>query len=221
MAKINKRALDKELDEQIAADPNASIVEMGRQGILNAIVQQNDVDGYTREIVRLWNEAKEKFLAIGNYLVLAKRMLPHGDYEEMVRSRLPFDPSVARKIRAVAEAVQNGVLSRERLPNSYATAYELTLLTEDEFRLAEARNLVRPDVYRREIQALRAEVRMPVDPQQRLALQREYQRIQRDMKRLRARADEIMAKLGGTVGELSTKDGQSEQVSPGPMLAER
>ena len=62
------------------------------EGIVNAIVPQADVEGYVREINRLWSEARDKFLAIGEYLVQAKETLPHGEYEKMIESRLPFKP---------------------------------------------------------------------------------------------------------------------------------
>jgi hypothetical protein len=196
MVKVSKRALDKGAHARIAADPIASVATPGRQSILNTVVPQNGVDGYVREIVRLWDDAKEKFLAIGDYLLLAKRQLQHGEYESMIRTRLPFDLSTARKMRAVAEAVHNGALPRDRLPNSHVTAYELTLLTGDELRVAESRNLIRPNVYRREIQALRAELRAPIGEEKRIALEREYRSLKRDIDRLLARAEEVKAELG-------------------------
>jgi hypothetical protein len=108
-----------------------------------------------REISRLWSEARDKFLAIGEYLSLAKRQLAHGEYEAMIRSQLPFGKSAAHRMRTVAEAVGKGKLARDNLPLSYATAYELTLLSDQQLRLAEDGGLVRPDVHRSEIVAFR------------------------------------------------------------------
>jgi len=193
--KLNRRALDRGREARTAAEPLRSMVEVGRQGILNAVVTQDSPEAYAREISRLWSEARDKFMAIGEYLLMAKRSLAHGEYEDMIRSRLPFGPSAARKMRAVAEAVQDGKVSVDRLPNSYATAYELTLLSQDEFRAAEGRGLVRPDVFLRDIQALRAEMRAPVGSQRQLALQKEHEKIKRDIERLNARAREIALEL--------------------------
>lgn len=204
MARLNRKALDRDREARMAVEPLRSIVEVGRQGLLNAVVAQDGPEAYAREISRLWGEARDKFIAIGEYLSVAKRSLAHGDYEEMIRSLLPFGPSAARKMRAVAAAVQEGKLSVESLPNSYATAYELTLLSEDEFRAAEGRGLVRPDVFLREIQALRAEMRAPVGSQRQLALRRERERIIRDIERLHARAREIALELGNDDAEGTT-----------------
>jgi hypothetical protein len=192
----SRRALDKMRDEELDRAPAATPKALPRaEGILNAIVPQNDMDGYVREIRRLWLEARSKFMAIGEYLMQAKRTLPHGEYEAMIRARLPFNTSAAHKMRAVAEAVHDGRVPREKLPNSYATAYELTLLDDEELRIAEARSLVRPDVFLREIQALRAELRAPVGPQRRAALARERERIHREIERLRGRLGEIDKQL--------------------------
>ena len=43
-------------------------------------------------------------------------------------------------------------------PGSYGTAYQITLLTEPQLRVARERGLIRPDVTRREIMQLRREV---------------------------------------------------------------
>ena len=192
----SRRALDKLRDEELDQVPSGAPKALARaEGILNAVVPQNDVDGYVREIGRLWLEAKSKFMAIGEYLMQAKQVLPHGEYEVMIRTRLPFNTSAAHKMRAVAEAVQGGRILKDLLPNSYATAYELTLLSDQELRIAEARSLVRPDVFLREIQALRAELRAPVGAQKRAALLRERERIHRAVEGMRARLTEIDAEL--------------------------
>lgn len=191
----NRRALDKIRHEELDREPAPSFTHTRAEGILNAVVPQNGVDGYVREISRLWLEAKSKFMAIGEYLMQAKRTLPHGEYEAMIRSRLPFNTSAAHKMRAVAEAVHDGRILAEKLPNSYATAYELTLLDDEELRIAEARSLVRPDVFLREIQALRAELRGPVGPQRRAALVRERERLIREIERVRDRLSTIDAQL--------------------------
>lgn len=211
MAAINRRALDKlraqELEQSPAVTPRAGT---RAEGIMNAVVPQNDVAGYTREISRLWGEARDKFLAIGEYLIHAKRTLPHGEYELMIRTRLPFNPSAAHKMRAVAEAVHEGRIPRTQLPHSYATAYELTLLSEQEFQVAMSRGLVRPDVYLREVQALRVELRAPIGPQRRAALVRERERLTREYERIRTRMEEIDRELNGVWDDGVIIDGTVE-----------
>lgn len=226
MAALSRRALDKlrtqELEQSPAVTPQA---RARAEGIVNAVVPQSDIEGYTREITRLWGEARDKFLAIGEYLMHAKRTLAHGEYELMIRSRLPFNTSAAHKMRAVAEAVHDGRVLRGQLPHSYATAYELTLLSEHEFQVAVSRGLVRPDVYLREIQSLRAELRAPIGPQKRAALTRERERLAREYDRIRARMDEIERELraegvDGVIIEGMVEPEETEE-SVSPAVIER
>jgi hypothetical protein len=203
MAVLTRRALDKlrtqELEQLTSAI--APQIRARAEGIMNAVVPQNDIEGYTREITRLWMEARDKFMSIGEYLMHAKRTLAHGEYELMIRSRLPFNTSAAHKMRTVAEAVHEGRIPRAKMPHSYATAYELTLLNENEFQVAISRGLVRPDVYLREIQALRAELRAPFGLQKRAALIRERERLAREHERIRVRIDEIDRELQASGGD--------------------
>ena len=146
------------------------------QGLENAVVPQNDADGYAREIGKLWDETQQKFIAIGRYLVSAKQTLPHGEYERMVETMLPFGSSAARKLRTVAEAVDTARLPIVSLPRRYVNAYELAVLPEQELRQAEKRQLVRPDVTRREIEAFKREIRQP-NHSRHVELLRERQRL--------------------------------------------
>ena len=206
---LNRRALEhhREAEESAAATARMQVPTLPTrhrmEGIVNAVVPQADVEGYVREIKRLWHEARDKFLAIGEYLVQAKETLPHGEYEKMIETRLPFKPAAALRIRTVAEAVRRERLRREEVPCSYNTAYELTLLAPDELEKAKARNLVRPDVYLREIKAFRAEMREPFGPDRRAALRQERTRILRELDHLRTRLAEIDEEIGGDAGERS------------------
>jgi len=126
---LNRRALERhrEAEESAAATARMQVPTLPTrhrmEGIVNAVVPQADVEGYVREIKRLWHEARDKFLAIGEYLVQAKETLPHGEYEKMIETRLPFKPAAALRIRTVAEAVRRERLRREEVPCSYNTAY--------------------------------------------------------------------------------------------------
>jgi hypothetical protein len=203
--RLNRRALEKQAEEREAEPAPVRPGGLSRaEALLNAVVPQNDAAGYVREISRLWSEAKEKFLAIGEYLSLAKRQLAHGEYEAMIRSQLPFSKSAAHRMRAVAEAVKDGRLPRDSLPHSYATAYELTLLSDQQLRIAEDRGLVRPDVYRSEIVAFRRELETaPLAGSREGELLREWralgaeiQRLQQQLRRALGRRLEIEREIG-------------------------
>src|SRR4051812_28069269 len=60
-------------------------------------------DEYVREIYRLWREAQQSFLAIGRYLIQAKRKLAHGEFQRLVEASLPFGRQTAYELRMIAE----------------------------------------------------------------------------------------------------------------------
>ena len=207
--RFNRRMLDRQAEERepmLARPSGLSRAE----ALLNAVVPQNDAAGYVREISRLWGEVRDKFLAIGEYLSLAKQQLAHGEYEAMIHSQLPFGKSAAHRMRTVAEAVRNGRLARNSLPQSYATAYELTLLTDRQLRLAEEQGLIRPDVVRSEIVAFRRRFDRPSPGDSRRdELLREWhklggqiERLQQELQHATARRLEIEQEIGPDLDQL-------------------
>jgi len=135
-------------------------VETERYQVLsNSIRDLTSEVEVVEEIGKLWKEAQEKFLAIGRYLVRAKERF-HRTFEATILPQLPFGKGVAYQLRAVAMAVDEGLLLEEELPNSYATAYQLVTLPADHMQLARKENLVRRDVLRREVEAFKARLRL-------------------------------------------------------------
>lgn len=190
--RLNRRTLEKQAEKREAGLARPGGLSRA-EGLLNAVVPQNDAAGYVREISRLWSEAKDKFLAIGEYLSLAKEQLAHGEYEAMIRSQLPFGKSAAHRMRTVAEAVRNGRLARDSLPQSYATAYELTLLNDRQLRLAESRGLIRLDVHRAELVAFRRAFDKPTTTEGRQSeLLREWRKLGAEIERLQEKLRRAM-----------------------------
>jgi hypothetical protein len=190
--RLNRRTLEKQAEKREAGLARPGGLSRA-EGLLNAVVPQNDAAGYVREISRLWSEAKDKFLAIGEYLSLAKEQLAHGEYEAMIDSQLPFGKSAAHRMRTVAEAVRNGRLARDSLPQSYATAYELTLLNDRQLRLAESRGLIRPDVHRAELVAFRRAFDKPTTTEGRQSeLLREWRKLGAEIERLQEKLQRTM-----------------------------
>ena len=91
--------------------------------------------------------------------MLAKRNLPHGDFEDMVRVRLPFSTTVAYQLRVVAEAIEQRIVSKDELPPSYSIIYKVVKLSDTERAVARQRNIIRPTVKRRELDSFIAELR--------------------------------------------------------------
>jgi hypothetical protein len=109
------------------------------------------VDEYAREISRLWREAQQSFLAIGRYLVQAKRKLAHGEFQKLVEASLPFGRQTAYELRMIAEAVDDGRIPEPKLPQAASVAYQLATLKTDDLAAAEQDGLLRPDLRRPEI----------------------------------------------------------------------
>lgn len=120
-----------------------------------AAPDSNRREDYAAAISALWNRARDSFIAIGKALEEAKARLPHGEFERMIETDLPFDKRTAHQIRVAALAVTSGRLPAARLPSSYSTIYHLATLPADAIQLAERQGLIRPDLRRSEVIAFK------------------------------------------------------------------
>jgi hypothetical protein len=176
-------------------------VETERYQVLsNSIRDLTSEVEVVEEIGKLWKEAQEKFLAIGRYLVRAKERF-HRTFEATILPQLPFGKGVAYQLRAVAMAVDEGLLLEEELPNSYATAYQLVTLPADHMQLARKENLVRRDVLRREVEAFKARLRLGSDSDKEARLLQEWRHLRSEMTRMGNRLAEIEGEIGPKLRE--------------------
>ncbi len=114
-----------------------------------------------------WQRAGKAFLRIGRLLLEAERKLSKAEYDSLIEGSgrlLPFGRTVAVQLRRVAQAVDSRRLPEDRCPSAYSVAYSLVTLPDEHLRLADERNLIRPDVRREEIKAFRAELNRQSDP---------------------------------------------------------
>ena len=83
---------------------------------------------HAARINEAWQQGIDAVVETGMRLEDAKGTLPHGEYEEMVRTDLNFSPQTALKLRAIAS---NRVLSNPAhvrdLPPSWGTLSELAV----------------------------------------------------------------------------------------------
>lgn len=169
-------------------------------------------EAYAQELTRLWREAQDRFVAIGEYLMHAKETLPHGEYEKMVASDLPFGRAVAHTLRTVALAVQEGRLGKVELPRSYTTAYFLATLEPHNLALARERGLVRQDVPRSTIEAFRRELKSPGSNRpDHSSLIRERARLRTQLEAIRARLQELDDMIGADADHVI--EGSAEESS--------
>lgn len=159
--------------------------------ISDAIVPCHTRQEFAQEIRYHWNRSRKEFLSIGRYLNRAKEILPHGDFEAMIESDMPFSVETAFRFRAVAEAVDTGRLSLDVLPGAESVAYQIVTMTPDELERAKAQGLIRPDVTRRQLIDFKRSLRPPKDvtPNDR------RRQLLADYARLRVRMAEIRDEL--------------------------
>jgi len=180
-----------------------------RHRVLSNHVKECDgVEEYAAEIGKLWSEAQAKFLAIGRYLVKAKSRLAHGEFEAMVATRLPFGKNVAYQLRIVALAVDQDRLMERDLPKSYSNAFRLAKLEDPVLYQARERNLVRPDVTRREIE----EFLQAVGSEDARA-RPDRGRVFKEIERLRQRVSALTGELEDARAKLAELEGLAVSVS--------
>jgi len=113
------------------------------------------------EIQKEWGDVRDSFLAIGRALLSLEYSLTRTEWQRLRQGSeklFPFSDATATQLRQIARAVDSGRLPREECPGSYGTAYQITLLSDNQLQVARDRGLIRPDVTRREIMTLRREL---------------------------------------------------------------
>ncbi|WP_162630213.1 DUF3102 domain-containing protein [Azospirillum ramasamyi] len=215
-----QRAVKADLVQEVT-DPDGRFDDVRR-----SVSKLSSRDKYVETIGRLWKEATNRFIDIGKYLVYAKDSLPHGEYESMIESELPFSKSVAHALKTVAEAVLQEKVPEKKLPPDYSTAYMLVSLKDDGWELAKERGLVRSTLKRAEILDFRRELRegrkRPVSEKAaRRRLAKERERVLADIEALRRRLEEIDAEMNtidGTASEVGgSRSGRIIDITPEPV----
>jgi hypothetical protein len=156
------------------------------------------------EIHKEWRDARDSFLSIGRALLSLEELLTPAELRRLRQSSerlLPFSDATATQLRQIARAVESGRLPYDLCPGSYGTAYQITLLSDRQLRVARERGLVRPDVTRREIVLLRRELTtagaaLPPGRLDRTALRDERHRLAERRQRLAAELAALDLRLG-------------------------
>lgn len=183
----------------------------GDERVAAVIVADVDLsikEDFVREISNLWRDVQRRVLMIGRYLNRAKTLLPHGEFQQMIKAELPFSEQVAYQMRQVAAAVDAGRFLEEELPRNYSVAYQLVTLSEREVQIARQRQLFRPDVRRSELLALKRELRF-VQPMS-SSLNRD------ELLAERARLLQRLAEVETMLGPLVEHDNNGDFIAPVP-----
>lgn len=205
----------RELAEQVTVDP--AVLDALREIFdgTNVIEDREKVQrilDVRYEIRREWADARDSFLGIGRALLSLESILSKTEFKRLrsgTERLFPFSDATATQLRQVARAVDNGRIPYEACPGSYGTAYQITLLSDDQLVIAKNRGLLRADVTRREISLLRQETKRSspafgrVDKAQ---LQEERKGLRRREKQLGDELDVIRRRLK-ELDRLLSRDG--------------
>ena len=119
---------------------------------MSAIITRTD---WADQIRARHQATVEGFLDVGRLLIEAKAALPHGEFEAMVESDLPFGARTAQRLMAIAS---HPILTRAThvsvLPAAWGTLYELTKLPDDIIEAALADGSITPRMERKDVARL-------------------------------------------------------------------
>ncbi|TLU70719.1 hypothetical protein [Lichenicoccus roseus] len=195
MGLIDVRSND--LAQQIVVDP--AVLEALREIFAGTEVIEDQVKikrilDVRAEIQRNWSDARDAFLNIGRALLSLESTLSKSEFQRLRSSNdrlFPFSDATATQFRQIARAVDSGRIPYEACPGSYGTAYQITLLDDDQLTIARDRGLLRSDVTRREISLLRSETKGSVFSTGRL----DKSQLQDERRRLNKREQQLLSEL--------------------------
>jgi hypothetical protein len=160
-------------DQRVRVDRRLQLVDDSiLQALENAlrgtsVLEQEDakreVVGAILEISQKWIGIKNSAVRIGHLLLRIKRASEPA-YDIILRTSgvLPFERSVAIKLRRIAEAIDEGTVEESRLPSAYSAAYEIVTMSSEEIHLAEREGLIRPETKRQDVLKFKERLRMLV-----------------------------------------------------------
>ena len=154
-----------------------------------------------REVEASWARAAKSFIEAGKALLRLDEALTSSAEKAALKTgceRLfPFSDPVASQLRAVARAVEAGLLTPDTCPASYSVAYQLCVMEAGEFAEAKRRGIVSPSITRAAIIAFRRENAQVVRASTQIdeaGLRAESQRIDTRIARLREEIEALKAR---------------------------
>ena len=159
-----------------------------------------------------WGKTKQAALLIGQTLLGLSRALTDEEYRRVLTGSdrlFEFSAALATKFRRAAELAEQLRMPSERLPG-YTTLYDLACLGPDGIALARDRDLIRPQLRRQDVVALRQELRahrIPAAPFvteeleaasdriDRKAIQRQYDALVAERAKLFERLQQVQADM--------------------------
>ena len=109
---------------------------------------------FADQINGTWRKGAGNFIDCGKLLAEANDELPRDAFNILIKSKLDFEASVARKLMRIAA---NEILCAHvhKLPPCWSTLYELSQLTESTLKAAFADGTIHPGMQRKDAVALK------------------------------------------------------------------
>lgn len=188
--------LDRRAEVISGAPPVSEILPPTPLSPVKILPQEN----FEESVNRLLGEARDRYRLVGEVLLEWKASTPHGQFMRLITERINLGTlklanyQAANRFMAIAQALREGRLSEDVLPTEDGAAYLLATMRPDEIDAAKREGLVRPDVSKTELTALRKHLRAPVPTSadtRRADLERRIARLRQQL----AEAEEELAKL--------------------------
>jgi N6-adenosine-specific RNA methylase IME4 len=124
------------------------------------------VGSWSCRIVAAWNKSREAIFEVGRLLIEAKDALPHGSFEAMVESELPFGSRTAQMLMRISTDERLTKANHgSALPASWRTLAQLTTLDDVTLERGFSEGIIKPDMQRKDVVALkRVENRVGTQP---------------------------------------------------------
>jgi hypothetical protein len=114
-----------------------------------------EVSKWSRLICAAWQKSTAAIIEIGRLLIQARNGLEHGQWLKLVQAELPFNQGTAQRLMTIAQhPVLANTTHMSHLPPSWGTHYELTKLSEAQFKAKLSDGTINPKMERRHVAAL-------------------------------------------------------------------
>jgi hypothetical protein len=158
------------------------------QAIPNAMSRNN----WARIITSAWQSQVSSIFETGSYLKDAQDELKHGEWIAMIKTDLPFGRSTANKLMKIAKCDHLRVADHgPHLPACWRTLYELTALTQQQFKRGIETGAINNKTQRKDVKALRGD--KPKDSNSKPSLREQLAQANQEIERLKRNGGDLFS----------------------------
>lgn len=164
-------------------------------------------------LLRLQQRDRESYLERGRIIRALFDALEIDEFKRFVGSKLlvPMGETTAMRLRAIVDRMAERGVPDKDMPNDWSAAYMLMALPDDRFKQAVDAGLLRSTTTRRDVERFKRDNRprlvSPALPETKIQeLQREREKINRELEEYRSKANRLAARLRLINAQLETGD---------------